>query len=607
MNSFEIRQKFLDFYQKRKHAILPSASLIPENDSSTLFISSGMQPLIPYLLGEKHALGVRLANSQKSFRAEDIEDTGDNRHTTFFEMLGNWSLGDYFKKEQLPWIFEFLTKELKLDPNKLYVTCFRGNEDVEKDQESVSIWQEIFKKENIEAKVVDFSEKNGMQGGRIFYYNEDNWWSRAGRPANMPVGEPGGPDSEIFYDTGSNKHEKSFWKDLPCHVNCDCGRFVEIANSVFMEFKKNETGFEKLNQKNVDFGGGLERITMAVQGLDNVFKTDLYLDIINKIEELSNKKYSENEKSFEVIADHLKAATFIISEGIVPSNVQQGYIVRRLIRRAMRYAKELGIENENWLEEIVSIVVKIYERTYPDLRKNIEIIKEEIKKEQERFNQTIERGIKEFEKISGDISGEQAFDLYQSYGFPIEITQELAQEKGLQVDLDGYKKELEKHKNISRSSGASFKGGLADTSEKTTKLHTAAHLMLAGLRKVLGNHVNQKGSNITEKRLRFDFSHSEKLTDEQVKEVENFVNQAIEKKLPVEVQEMSLEEAKKIGAIGVFQYGEKVKVYFVDQVSCEICGGPHIKNTKELGRFKIIKQESSSAGVRRIKAILENE
>ncbi len=598
MKSSEIRKKFLNFYNKKNHAVLPSASLLPENDASTLFTSSGMQPLVPYLLGEKHPSGRRLCNSQKCFRAEDIDEIGDSRHTTFFEMLGNWSLGDYFKKEQLNWIFEFLTKELGLDPSRLYTTCFRGNEEIEKDKESVEIWQEIFKKEGIEAKVVDSAEKEGLQKGRIFYYGvEENWWSRSGVPSKMPEGEPGGPDSEIFYDTGNDKHKGN----LPCHVNCDCGRFIEIANSVFMEFKKTKDGFEKLEQKNVDFGGGLERITLAVQGLDNVFETDLFVNVIKKIEELSGKNYQDNVKAFEVIADHLKAATFIISEGIEPSNLQQGYMVRRLIRRAMRYARLLGIKES--LKSLAPVIIKDYQDSYPNLKIDLSIIE----KEEEKFNQTLERGIKEFEKISGDISGVQAFNLYQSYGFPIEITQELAQEKGKKVDLKGYQQEFEKHKKVSQASSQSFRGGLADTSEKTTKLHTAAHLMLAGLRKVLGTHVEQKGSNITAERLRFDFSHSKKLTDQEVEKVENFVNQAIKKSLPVEVQEMSLKDAQKMGAVGSFKYGDKVKVYSIKNASCEICGGPHVENTSVLGEFKIIKQESSSAGVRRVKAILKNE
>ncbi len=620
MNSSELRQKFLDFYKSKKHVVIPSASLIPINDSSTLFTGSGMQPLVPYLLGEKHPSGTRLADSQKSFRTEDIEEVGDSRHTTFFEMLGNWSLGDYFKKEQLHWVFDFLVKELKLDPAKIYVTVFRGDEKigVPRDTESVIIWKGVFKKYKIDAKDVDSAEKEGMKDARIFYYPADkNWWSRSGVPGKMPVNEIGGPDSEMFYDLGVDlkKHEKSQFADQPCHVNCDCGRFIEIGNSVFIEYKRTESGFEKLKQYNVDFGGGLERMTMATEGLDNVFEIDSFINIIKKIEKLSGKKYKDNTRAFEVISDHLKAATFIMGDGkrITPSNLGQGYVVRRLIRRAVRFARNLGIASGNWTKEIAEIISKDYENVYPEIKKNIKFIREELFKEEEKFEKTLERGLKEFERIgANNISAKDSFNLYQTYGFPIEITEELAKEKGFKIDLNGFKKELEKHQELSRTASVGmFKGGLADTSFQTTKLHTTAHLMLSALRKVLGSHVTQRGSNITAERLRFDFSHGEKLTPEQIREVEDFVNDAIKKDLPVSFQEMSLEEARKINAMGVFEskYGEKVKVYIVGQgneiISKEICGGPHIERTGVLGCFKIQKEESSSAGVRRIKAILE--
>ncbi len=628
MTSKEIRQKYLDFFKAREHAVIPSASIMPDNDPTTLFTSSGMQPLVPYLLGEKHPEGKRLANSQKSFRAEDIEEVGDNRHTTFFEMLGNWSLGDYFKKEQLRWYFTFITDELGIDANRLYATVFRGNKEIgiDKDSEAVGIWKELFKEKGIDAKDVDFAERDGMQAGRIFYYDErKNWWSRSGIPANMPVGEPGGPDSELFYDLGADlgRHENSQWKDEPCHVNCDCGRFIEIGNSVFMEFKRTENGFEKLAQQNVDFGGGLERTTMVSQGLDNIFETDLFSNILNKISELSGgKKYREHMKEFEVIAEHLRAATFIIGDdkGVGPGNTGQGYIVRRLIRRAIRYGRLLGISEESWTKEIAKIVAHDYGEAYPELRRNIDFVVNQLKEEEDKFTKTIERGLKEIENIlenrkqktENRISGTEAFNLYQSYGFPIEMTRELAAEHGLKIDEQGYKKEAEKHQALSRTASAGmFKGGLADTSEETKKLHTAAHLLLAALRKVLGNHVTQKGSNITSERMRFDFSHPEKMTKEQIDEVEKLVNSAIEKKLPVAFEEIPLDEAKEKGAMGVFEskYGEKVKVYKVgegnDAFSYEICGGPHAENTGELGRFKITKEESSSSGVRRIKAVLE--
>ncbi|PJE59051.1 MAG: alanine--tRNA ligase [Candidatus Portnoybacteria bacterium CG10_big_fil_rev_8_21_14_0_10_43_39] len=618
MTAKELREKYLNFFKSKGHAVLPSASLIPENDPTSLFIGSGMQPLIPYLLGEKHPRGQRLANSQKSFRAEDIEEVGDSRHTTFFEMLGNWSLGDYFKKEQLSWMWEFLLEELKLDPKKVYVTVYRGNKEtgIERDKESVEIWKKLFKGKGIEAKDVDFAEKNGMRDGRIFYYDDNkNWWSRSGVPANMPVGEPGGPDSEMFYDLGANlkKHENSKFKDLPCHVNCDCGRFIEIGNNVFMEFVKTNKGFEPLPQKNVDFGGGLERMTMVSEGKNNVFETDLFVNILRKISQISGgKKYQGNAAAFEIIADHIKAATFIMADdkGIAPSNTDQGYIVRRLIRRAVRYGRQLGIKNDLWIKEITQVVIDDYKDVYPELERNKDFVLSNLDEEETRFKKTLEKGLKEFEKR--EISGREAFNLYQTYGFPIEMTKELAEEKGIQVDEEEFQQELKKHQELSRTASAGkFKGGLADAGEETKKLHTAAHLLLAALRKVLNDSVTQKGSNITAERLRFDFSWPEKLTDEQKKQVEDLVNEVIKKDLPVVCEEMSLDEAKKQGAAGVFEskYGERVKVYTVgndkEVFSQEICGGPHIERTGELGHFKISKEESSSAGVRRIKAMLE--
>ncbi|PJA64095.1 MAG: alanine--tRNA ligase, partial [Candidatus Portnoybacteria bacterium CG_4_9_14_3_um_filter_43_11] len=590
MTAKELREKYLNFFKSKGHAVLPSASLIPENDPTSLFIGSGMQPLIPYLLGEKHPRGQRLANSQKSFRAEDIEEVGDSRHTTFFEMLGNWSLGDYFKKEQLSWMWEFLLEELKLDPKKVYVTVYRGNKEtgIERDKESVEIWKKLFKGKGIEAKDVDFAEKNGMRDGRIFYYDDNkNWWSRSGVPANMPVGEPGGPDSEMFYDLGANlkKHENSKFKDLPCHVNCDCGRFIEIGNNVFMEFVKTNKGFEPLPQKNVDFGGGLERMTMVSEGKNNVFETDLFVNILRKISQISGgKKYQGNAAAFEIIADHIKAATFIMADdkGIAPSNTDQGYIVRRLIRRAVRYGRQLGIKNDLWIKEITQVVIDDYKDVYPELERNKDFVLSNLDEEETRFKKTLEKGLKEFEKR--EISGREAFNLYQTYGFPIEMTKELAEEKGIQVDEEEFQQELKKHQELSRTASAGkFRGGLADAGEKTKKLHTAAHLLLAALRKVLNDSVTQKGSNITAERLRFDFSWPEKLTDEQKKQVEDLVNEVIKKDLPVVCEEMSLDEAKKQGAAGVFEskYGERVKVYTVgndkEVFSQEICGGPHIE------------------------------
>ncbi len=627
MTAEDLRQRYLEFLRCKRHAVIPSASLIPREDSSTLFTGSGMQPLVPYLLGENHPKGTRLCNSQKCFRAEDMEEIGDNRHNTVFEMLGNWSFGDYFKKEQLNWFFQFLTEELRLDPNRLYVSVFSGNKDigVPRDEESVEIWKDIFSRYGIQAQIVEEAEKKGLGGGRIFYYNESkNWWSRSGKPADIPVGEIGGPDSEVFYDLGEelSRHAKSPWKDQPCHINCDCGRFIEIGNSVFIEYVKTEQGFDRLSQKNVDFGGGLERMAMIMQGKTNVYETDLFQNVLDKIESLSGgKKYQDNIKPFEVIADHLKATTFIMGDnkGIKPSNTDQGYIVRRLIRRTIRYGRQIGIDSqEPWLPEVVKIIIGDYKKVYPELSQNLEFIIEGVKEEQAKFEKTLNKGLKEFKRIISSkeeadrvLTGQEAFDLYQTYGFPIEMTEELALEKGLKVDREDFSGQLKKHQELSRTASAGkFKGGLADVREETKKLHTAAHLLLAALRKVLGNHVHQKGSNITAQRLRFDFSHSEKLTDEQKQEVEELVNKAIEKDLSVICEEMSLEEAKNNGAVVTFEdkYEDKVKVYKIGEgnnvFSYELCGGPHIDRLGKLGYFKIKKEESSSAGVRRIKAVL---
>ncbi|MFC1608558.1 alanine--tRNA ligase [Patescibacteria group bacterium] len=628
MKASEIREKYLNFFESKGHTIIPSDSLVPENDPTTLFTGSGMQPMVPYLLGEDHPEGKRIADSQKCFRTQDIEEIGDNRHTTMFEMLGNWSLGDYSKKEQISWIFEFLIKEIGLDPKNLYVTVFRGNEElgISRDTEAVELWKKEFTEAGIDAQDVDFSEEKGMQGGRIFYYEEEkNWWSRAGVPENMPIGEPGGPDSELFWDFGEELglHEKSKFKDQSCHVNCDCGRFLEIGNNVFMQYIKTENGFEKLPKGNIDFGGGLERIAAAKNGDADMFKIDSLYLIIEKVEWLSKKKYDDSEeikKSMRVIVDHVKAATFIMGDdkGIAPSNKDQGYVVRRLIRRAIRHGKTLEIEKETWANHLAQIVINDYKEAYPELEKNSKFILDELHKEEVKFGRTIDKGIREFEKFESKMDenvilpGDFAFKLFATYGFPIEMTEEIAEEKGINVDRDSFDKELKKHQELSKTASAGkFKGGLADSGEETKRLHTVAHLMLAALRVVLGSHVEQRGSNITAERLRFDFSHDEKMTDSQKQEVEDLVNEIIRKKFPVKVEEMTVDEAKKRGAIGVFdsKYGEKVKVYTVgdenETFSCEICGGPHAKNTSELGTFRIKKEQSSGAGVRRIKAVLE--
>ncbi|KKP79721.1 MAG: hypothetical protein A2271_01660 [Candidatus Moranbacteria bacterium RIFOXYA12_FULL_35_19] len=618
MTASELRTKYLEFFKEQGHQIVPSGSLIPENDPTTLFTGSGMQPMIPYLMGEKHPLGGRIADSQKSFRSGDIEEVGDNRHTTFFEMLGNWSLGDYFKKEQIGWMFEFLTKEIGLNPEKIYVTVFRGDESLKipRDNESVVYWQKLFKSIKVEALAVDNAEIGGMQNGRIFFYPvEKNWWSRAGVPNNMPLGEPGGPDSEMFWDFGAELkiHENSIWRNKPCHVNCDCGRFLEIGNNVFMQYIKTQAGFEILKQQNVDFGGGLERILAATNGNPDIFLTDIFAKAKLEIEKLSGKKYEDNKEAFQIILDHLRAATFLIADGAYPGNKDQGYFVRRLIRRAVRFAHKLEIE-KNFCSDIAKIYIKYYQDAYPDLLEKSKNIFEELEKEENKFRKTLEKGLKEFEKtVSSEqgtvINGKAVFDLYATYGFPLELTEELAKENNLEIDKKGFEEELGKHQELSRTASAGkFKGGLADHSEKITQLHTATHLMLAGLRKILGENVHQKGSNITEERIRFDFSHSDKMTEEQKKVVEEYVNLAINSKTDVVMEEMTLSEAREKGAEGAFEnkYGERVKVYSIAGFSNEICGGPHVQNTGDIkGVFKIKKEESSSAGVRRIKAVVE--
>lgn len=620
-SSFDIRKKYLNFFKSKRHIVIPSVSLIPENDSSTLFIGSGMQPLLPYLLGEKHLQGNRLSNFQRSFRTEDIESIGNSRNNTFFEMLGNWSLGDYYKEEQLNWIFEFLIEEIKLDPKRLYATVYRGNQKIgiDKDLESVKILKKIFNKYNIDAKDIDFSEKNGIQKGRIFYYGDDkNWWSRSGTPDKMPIGEIGGPDSEIFYDLGADlkKHENSVLKNKLCHINCDCGRFIEIGNSVFIEYIKANNGFQRLPQQNVDFGGGLERITMVAQGKKSVFETDLFDYLIKALEQKSNKKYKDYNKSFEIVADHLRAVVFLIADGVMPSNKDRGYVVRRLIRRVVIYLKKLDIPCSE-ISYFVSLIINQMSSVYPHILLEKENILKKINQENQKFSSTLNRGLTLFKKtrhFNQKITGQTAFVLFTTYGFPIEIIQELAFEQGYSVDIEEFKNKMKEHQVISRKGlNQKFKGGLADSKEETIKLHTSAHLLLQALRRVLGNHIVQKGSNITAQRLRFDFSHPNKIPDEEIREIEKIVNNAINQGLSVIFKEMTLLEAEKMGAIGVFKSKydkERVRVYQIGEgkeiFSCEICGGPHVNNTKELGSFKIIKQESSGAGIRRIKAVLKN-
>jgi len=633
MTVSEVRSRYLAFFKEHGHAVIPSAPIVPGNDSTTLFTSSGMQPLVPYLLGQEHPAGTRLVNSQTSFRAEDIEEVGDNRHTTFFEMLGNWSLGDYFKQEQLPWIFEFLTSKevgLGFDPAKLYVTVFDGDKEagMDLDTESVDIWKRLFKEKGMEAELVRIGTEEegyakGMQGGRIFSYRSKNWWSRSGAPENMPAGEPGGPDSEIFYDFGT-PHDPSWGEQ--CHVNCDCGRFVEIANSVFMQYVKNADGtFSELPKKNVDFGGGLERITATSLNESDVFLIDVFSDAIGVLEERSGKKYEETQVSFRIVLDHVRAASFMLADGVVPSNTEAGYIVRRLIRRAIRHADVLGIEEAS-LAEVAKGFGKVYGDAYPELVNKADFIRAELEKEEAKFRRTLKQGMREFEKLAkkGDLSGHSAFVLFSSYGFPLEITEELAKERGVGIDIAAFRAEMEEHQAKSRTaSEGRFKGGLADHSDVTVRYHTSHHLLLAALRKILGDSVHQRGSNITQERVRLDFSFDRKLTPEELSEAERMVNEKIQEELPVFATSMPKEEAVKLGAEQEFgvKYGDQVTVYsmgpkdatakdpkFSESFSLEFCGGPHVSNTKELAdggkSFKIIKEESVAAGIRRIKAVL---
>ena len=621
MSGNEIREKYLKFMEERGHAIVPSSAIVPENDPTTLFTGSGMQPLMPFLMGESHPKGTRLTDSQKCFRAEDIEEVGDNRHTTFFEMLGNWSLGDYFKQEQLPWFFEFLVDEIGLDPEKIYVTAYIGDEKngVPRDTEAAEIWTRLFNERGIEAKTVDLdTEENGyakgMQGGRIFYFSDKNWWSRVGKPANMPAGEPGGPDSEVFYDFGT-PHDTSFGEH--CHPNCDCGRFLEIGNSVFMEYIKTADGtFQKLPKQNVDFGGGLERITAAKNGDPDVFKIDLLKKIITQIESLSGKKYEDNLTAFRVIADHIRGATFMIGDNIHPSNTEQGYFARRLLRRSVRYADVLEVP-EGELANLAQSVIETYKNQYPNLSAKQSEIIDAIQQEESRFRITLEKGMREFSRIAerGNISGMDAFTLFTTYGFPFELTQELAAEKDLTVDKKVFDDEMQKHQELSRAGAEQkFKGGLADHGEKTVAYHTATHLLLAGLRKELGNHVHQAGSNITAERLRFDFTHPEKVERDVLDRVEQYVNDAIKAGANVTIETMQKTDAENDPTVeGSFweRYPDEVKIYTVKGsdgtiFSRELCGGPHVENTGTItGTFKITKEESSSAGVRRVKAVLE--
>lgn len=640
MTVAEVRKRYLAYFAARGHVIIPSAPIVPGNDPTTLFTSSGMQPLVPYLLGEDHPEGKRIVNSQMSFRAGDIEEVGDNRHTTFFEMLGNWSLGDYFKQEQLPWFFDFMTSSeegLGLDPAKLYVTVFAGDEatGMPLDTEAVELWKELFKGKGIDAAFANIgSEAEGYEKGmgpndRIFAYDaKKNWWSRAGVPANMPAGEPGGPDSEVFYDFGT-PHDP-VW-GAHCHPNCDCGRFVEIGNSVFMQFIKNEDGsFSNLPKQNVDFGGGLERLTFATLGVPDAFLIDVFDNARSILETRSGKQYGEDEvttRSMRIVLDHMRAATFMLAEGITPSNTEAGYVLRRLLRRAIREADKLGIK-ESILADIVEGYASAYERQYPHVRENAQKAREEIAKEEDQFRKTLQNGLRMFRKYSQDgmsITAQDAFTLFTTYGFPLELTEEIANEEGNVLALDGIEKLMEEHQAKSRAGGAQrFAGGLADHSEQTVRYHTTHHILLKALQMVLGDDVKQRGSNITSERLRIDFSSPGKMTDEQKAEVEKIVNDIIYQDLPVTRTVMPRGEAKKLGAQMEFgvKYPDMVSVYSVGPLhateanpdipnafSLEFCGGPHVSNTSEIHEggthFKIQKEEAVAAGIRRIKAVLQ--
>ena len=624
MNTQEIRQKYLEFCQRNGHTIIERAPLILHNDPTTLFTGSGMQPLLPYLLGQDHPQGTKLADSQTCLRAQDIEDVGDNRHTTFFEMLGNWSMGEYFKRQQIEWFFEFLTEIVGLDPHKIYVSCFIGDEknNIPRDDEAAQIWQEVFAKKGIEAKIVELDsaengDRLGMQGGRIFFYNDkENWWSRGGGIDSTPIGDPCGPDSEVFYDFGEQHHDASFGQ---AHPASDSGRFMEIGNQVFMQYRRLDDGsFEPLKRKNVDFGGGLERIAAAAIDSPDVFKISLLQPIIKKLESLSGEEYATHTASMRVIADHLRAAVFLAVDGCVPSNKEQGYVMRRLLRRAIRYSFDLGIE-QNFLEEVVPVIADLYEADFPEVKENRENIIAVLVKEEKAFRQTLRKGLKQMRHYIDDgLTGEELFMLYDTFGFPVELSTEEAYKQGIKLS-DNWRAEFdakmdEQRQRSKTARKGQFSGGLEGHDPIHLKYHTATHLLGAALRKVLNApDLQQHGSNITSERLRFDFNH-DKLTPEEKQAVEEQVNTWIDADLPVSFAVYPTDEALKMGAIGAFgeRYGDKVKVYSIGEgdniVSFEVCGGPHVEHTGILAeggkRFKITKEESSSAGIRRIKAIL---
>ena len=591
LTSKELRNFYLDFFKKHNHKIIPSASIVPENDPTVLFTTAGMHPLVPYLLGENHPEGKRLCDVQKCIRTSDIDEVGDSSHLTFFEMLGNWSLGDYFKKDAIKMSYEFLTSPeyLNIPKEKLYFTCFAGDENTPKDEESYNIWRSL-----------------GVSEDHLFYLpKENNFWI-----LGSGIG-PCGPDTEMFYDTGKEKCCED------CNPACDCGKYLEIWNDVFMEYYRDEKGnLTNLKQQNVDTGMGLERTLTVLNGYDSVYDIDIFENLKKKLEELSNKSYTDNLKSFRIIMDHVRTATFILGDnhGIVPSNIGAGYVLRRLIRRAIRHLRKLDLYEDSLLK-LSEIVINEYKEVYGELEINKKFIMDELEKEGIKFGKTLKDGERLFYKVikhleSDIISGEDAFKLFDTFGFPLEMTEELAKENNLKVDVKGFEEKFREHQEKSRTIDAgSFKGGLADSSYESTKYHTLAHIMLASLQKMFGNDIIQKGCNITSERIRFDFNLDHKMTEEEKETLTKMVNTVINEGIPVTLEEMSYEDAKKSGAHGTFEnkYGSIVKVYSIGDYSKEICGGPHVKNTNELGKFKIVKEESSSAGVRRIKGVLENK
>ncbi len=661
MNAQEIRNAYLKFFEERGHHAIKRAPLVLKDDPTTLFTGSGMQPMIPFLLGQPHPDGQRIVDSQTCLRAQDIDDIGDNRHTTFFEMLGNWSMGDYFKEQQIEWMFEFLSQVVGLDMSRLYVTCYIGDEryGIPKDTEASSVWKRLFEQHGLSAGEAEIgSESDGYKRGihddeRIFYYDgSKNWWSRNGSPETTPIGDPCGPDSEMFYDFGT-PHNPAFGEF--CHPNCDCGRFMEIGNNVFMAYRKVADGkFEELEQKNIDHGSGLERIAAAKLGDPDVFKISLMWPIIEKLESLSGKKYDSHTESMRVIADHLRAATFLAVDGCVPSNKEQGYVMRRLLRRAIRFAFDLGIE-QNFLEQVVPVIADLYRNDFPEVAENRDNVIAVLVKEEKAFRQTLRNGLKEFRKLfatapqepsetaslrvsngapapvetrAADVSensvshsqnvGAKLFTLYDTYGFPVELSTEEAFRQGIELPAnwrEQFDTKMEEQRNRSRTATkGEFKGGLGGDSLIHKKYHTATHLLQSALRQLYGPELRQHGSNITEERLRFDFNHDGKLPEEDLRKIEDLVNAWIAEDLPVTFKEYPTQEALDMGAIGPFgeRYNETVKVYQMGEgdhiASLEICGGPHVDHTGQLGedgkKFKIVKQEASSAGIRRIKAVL---